>query len=101
MNSTLLNLGHNVTYMRVFLCRNDSWQHRRNNETQRIKQLGGRSAAKPWDPKDKSGLPAEFTGKTTVQISGLGAGSRCKKDLKSSLAHDKYLADPQHGELHM
>lgn len=68
---------------------------------QKIKHVGGRSAAKPWDPKDESRLTAEFTGKKTVLISGLRAGSRCKKDLNSSLAHDKYLADPQHGELHM
>lgn len=100
MNSALLNSGRNVTCMWVFCIEmiagnaGGITRHRKSN-------VGGGSAAKPWDPKEKSGLPAEFTGKKTVQISGLGAGSRRKKDLNSSLAHDKYLADPQHGELHM
>lgn len=61
------------SYIWCFLNRSDSWQCSRNNETQKIKHVGGLSAAKPWDPKEKSGLPAEFTGKkdsTNIWIGG-------------------------------
>lgn len=50
-------------YIWCLLNRNDSWQCSRNNETQKIKHVGGLNAAKPRDPKEKSGLAAEFTGK--------------------------------------
>lgn len=51
------------SYIWCFLNRDDSWQCSRNNETQKSKHVGGLSAAKLWDPKEKSGLPAKFTGK--------------------------------------
>lgn len=52
-------------------------------------------------PQGKVWAACRSNRKKRAQMSGVGEESRYKNDLNSILAHDKYLAGPQHGELRM